>query len=73
MWEFIKNLFKKKQKPRVVVYNEKQIITLRNKGFTQIEIADMTGLTQNQVKGILFKLIKEGKVKRKQLRRRNES
>lgn len=73
MWEFIKNLFRKKPKQRVVKYNENQIILLRNKGYTQNEIADKTGLTQNQVKNILFRLIKEGKIQRKQLRRKHES
>lgn len=73
MWEFIKNLFKKNPKQKVVRYNENQIILLRNKGYTQNEIADKTGLTQNQVKNILFRLIKEGKIQRKQLRRKHES
>lgn len=73
MWEFIKNLFRKKPKQKVVKYNENQIILLRNKGYTQNEIADKTGLTQNQVKNILFRLIKEGKIQRKQLRRKHEN
>lgn len=69
MWGFITKLFKKSKDKKVVIYNEKQIINLRNKGYTQNQIAEQTGLTQNQVKGILFKLIKEGKITRKQLKR----
>lgn len=72
MWEFIKRLFKKSKDKKVVIYNEKQIIGLRNLGHTQLEIAEQTGLTQNQVKGILFKLIKEGKITRKQLKRKKK-
>ena len=71
MWEFIKTLFNKSNK-KVIKYNEKQIINLRNKGYTQNQIAEQTGLTQNQVKGILFKLIKEGKITRKQLKRKKK-
>lgn len=72
MWEFITRLFKKSKDKKLVVYNEKQIIGLRNLGYTQLEIAEQTGLTQNQVKGILFKLIKEGKITRKQLKRKKK-
>ena len=72
MWEFIARLFKKSKDKKVVIYNEKQIIGLRNLGYTQLEIAEQTGLTQNQVKGILFKLIKEGKITRKQLKRKKK-
>ena len=52
---------------KVIRYNEKEIIKLRNKGLTQSQIAEAVGLTKNQVVGILFKLIKEGKISRKRL------
>ena len=70
MWKWLKTLFKKHKK--IIKYNEKQIINLRNKGYTQNQISEKTGLTQNQVKGILFKLIKEGKITRKQLKRKKK-
>ena len=57
-------------KKKVVKYNEKEIIKLRNKGYTQSQIAESVGLTKNQVVGILFKLIKEGKISRKKLSRK---
>ena len=56
-----------KPKKKVVKYNEQEIIRLRNKGLTQCQIAEAVGLTRNQVVGILFKLIKEGKISRKRL------
>lgn len=59
--------WKPKKEKKVVKYNEKEIIKLRNKGYTQGQIAEAVGLTRNQVVGILFKLIKEGKVSRKRL------
>ena len=59
--------WKPKKGKKVVKYNEKEIIKLRNKGYTQGQIAEAVGLTKNQVVGILFKLIKEGKVSRKRL------
>lgn len=42
-----------------------KVVRLRNSGKTQLEIAKETGLTQNQVKGILHKLIESGSVDRK--------
>lgn len=66
--QFILGLFKPKKK--AIKYNEKQIINLRNKGYTQEQIAEVTGLTKNQVVGILFRLIKEGKIQRKRLLKR---
>ena len=59
--------WKPKKGKNVVKYNEKEIIKLRNKGYTQGQIAEAVGLTKNQVVGILFKLIKEGKISRKRL------
>ena len=59
--------WKPKKGKKVVKYNEKEIIKLRNLGFTQQQIADEVKLTKNQVVGILFKLIKEGKISRKRL------
>lgn len=59
-----------KPKKKVVKYDEKEIIKLRNKGLTQSQIAEKVGLTKNQVVGILFKLIKEGKISRKKLSRK---
>lgn len=56
-----------KPKKKVIKYNEQEIIRLRNKGYTQCQIAEAVGLTRNQVVGILFKLIKEGKISRKRL------
>lgn len=56
-----------KPKKKVILYNEKDIINFRKKGYTQEQIAEATGLTKNQVVGILFKLIKEGKIQRKRL------
>ena len=44
---------------------ESKVIRLRNEGKTQLEIAKETGLTQNQIKGILRKLIESGSVNRK--------
>lgn len=44
---------------------ESKVIRLRNEGKTQLEIAKETGLTQNQIKGILRKLIENGSVNRK--------
>ena len=44
---------------------ESKVIRLRNEGKTQLEIAKETGLTQNQIKGILHKLIENGSVNRK--------
>ena len=61
--------YKPKPRKNTVKYNEKEIIMLRNKGYSQSEIAERTGLTKNQVVGILFKLIKEGKISRKRLRK----
>ena len=57
------------RKKRVIRYNEKEIISFRKKGYTQEQIAEATGLTKNQVTGILFKLIKEGKIQRKRLKK----
>ena len=59
--------YKPTKKKKVILYNEKDIIRFRNKGYTQEQIAEATGLTKNQVVGILFKLIKEGKIQRKRL------
>ena len=42
-----------------------KVIRLRKAGKTQLEIAKETGLTQNQIKGILHKLIESGSVDRK--------
>ena len=44
---------------------ESKVIRLRNEGKTQLEIAKEIGLTQNQIKGILRKLIESGSVDRK--------
>ena len=44
---------------------ESKVIRLRNEGFNQKQIAQQVNLTQNQVKGILFKLLSSGKVDRK--------
>lgn len=67
--QFLLGWFYKTPKVRKnkVKYNEKEIIKLRNKGYSQNEIAEKVGLTKNQVVGILFKLIKEGKISRKRL------
>ena len=62
--------WKPKKGKKVVKYNEEEIIKLRNLGFTQQQIADEVKLTKNQVVGILFKLIKEGKISRKRLSRK---
>lgn len=59
--------WKPKKGKKVVKYDEKEIIKLRNKGYTQGQIAEEVKLTKNQVVGILFKLIKEGKISRKRL------
>ena len=67
--QFIVGWFSKPKK-KVIKYNEEEIIRLRNKGYTQVQIADKVGLTKNQVVGILFKLIKEGKISRKRLSRK---
>lgn len=61
--------YKAKTKKGVTRYSEKEIIRLRNKGLTQEQIAEAVGLTRNQVVGILFRLIKEGKISRKKLRK----
>lgn len=67
--QFLLGWFYKTPKARknTVIYNEREIITLRNKGYSQSEIAESVGLTKNQVVGILFKLIKDGKISRKRL------
>lgn len=44
---------------------EDTIIKLRNMGKTQLEISQMSGLTVNQVKGKIQKLLKQGKIERK--------
>jgi len=43
---------------------EERLIDLRKQGKTQKEISEITGLTINQVKGRIQKLIKAGKVER---------
>ena len=63
--------YKPIKKKKVIKYNEKEIIKLRNKGYTQEQIAEAVGLTKNQVVGILFKLIKEGKISRKRLAKKS--
>ena len=59
--------YKPKKEKKIIKYNEEEIIKLRNLGFTQQQIAEEVKLTRNQVVGILFKLIKEGKISRKRL------
>ena len=59
--------WKPKKEKKIIKYNEEEIIKLRNLGFTQQQIAEEVRLTKNQVVGILFKLIKEGKISRKRL------
>ena len=65
--QFLLGWFYKKPQKKVIQYDENEIIKLRNKGLTQSQIAEAVGLTKNQVVGILFKLIKEGKISRKRL------
>lgn len=67
--QFLLGWFYKPKRKSKFKYNEKEIINLRNRGYTQGQIAEATGLTKNQVVGILFKLIKEGKISRKKLRK----
>lgn len=66
--QFLVGWFYRTPKSRIK-YDEKEIIKLRNKGYTQGQIAEAVGLTKNQVVGILFKLIKEGKITRKRLKK----
>lgn len=69
--QFLIGWFWKKptKRKKIIKYNEKEIIKLRNLGFTQQQIAEEVKLTRNQVVGILFKLIKEGKISRKRLKK----
>lgn len=67
--QFLLGWFHEPKRKSKFKYNEKEIINLRNKGYTQWQIAEVTGLTKNQIVGILFKLIKEGKISRKKLRK----
>ena len=59
----LKSLFKKEVVKELTV--EEKIVNLRKEGYSQKYIAEKVSLTQNQVKGILYKLLQEGKIERK--------
>lgn len=50
--------------PTNVDMEEQRLINLREQGKTQKEISEITGLTVNQVKGRIQKLLKAGKIQR---------
>ena len=85
MFKWITKLFKKKEQviDVNVLFNlegkdikvnstqpcEEAIIQLRNMGKTQLEISQITGYTVNQVKGKIQKLLKEGRIERKHVKK----
>lgn len=59
----LRSLFKREIVKELTL--EERIVALRSEGYSQKYIAEKVSLTQNQVKGILYKLLKEGKIERK--------